>query len=144
MGILQKAGKFLGISKAGEGIATTRRILGGEVKQDIQRQEENTSQVNKILYAYKQESDPIKKKQLLNLAKNQGELGVEMSASKIDPGLNLSNKEVIGSFANIGLNVATPGAFKGGKASIIGKNAALGSAFGLASGLEKNRSVGGI
>jgi len=42
------------------------------------------------------------------------------------------------------LNIATPGAFKGGKVAIIAKNAALGSAFGTVSGLEQDRTVGGI
>jgi len=141
MGILQKTGNFLGISKFGQGLATAGRVLTGEVDQDIQRQNQNTEQVGKIIYAAKQEQDPIRKRKLLQIAAS---MGTGTSAAEIDPGLNLSNKEILGSAANVALNMATPGAFKGGKVAIIGKNAALGSAFGTASGLEKDRTVGGI
>lgn len=142
MGILQKTGNFLGINKLGQGIATTTRVLTGEVGQDIKRQEETTSQINKILYAVKQEKDPLKKRKLLELASSMGT--TNSSAMEIDPGLNLTNKEVVGSAANVVLNVATPGAFKGGKIANIAKNTALGAGFGAASGLEKNRGTGGI
>lgn len=140
MGILQKAGNFLGISKFGQGLATAGRVLTGQVDEDIKRQEEQTALQNKIFYAAKQEQDPIKRKKLLQIAATTG----GTSAMDIDPGLNLKNREILGSAANIGLNILTPGAFKGGKAAIIGKNAALGSAFGAASGMEKGRSAGGV
>ncbi len=140
MGILQKAGDFLGISKFGQGIATATRVLTGEVGQDIQRQEQQTEQQGKILYAARQEKDPAKRQKLLKLA--SGMQGT--SAAEIDPGLNLTNKEILGSAANVGLNILTPGAFKGGKAAVIGKNAALGAGFGAASGLEKDRSASGV
>lgn len=142
MGILQKTGNFLGISKFGQGLASAGRVLSGQVEKDIEAQERDTEQVNKILYAAKQEKDPTKRTKLLNIAK--GIASSSTSAMDIDPGLNLSNKEVLGSGANIILNIATPGAFKGGKAAIVGKNALLGAGFGTASGLEKNRSAGGI
>ena len=144
MGILQKTGNFLGVSKFGQGLATAGRVISGQVRKDIAKQESNTEKLNKLMYAYKKETNPIKKKKLLELAVSQGKLGNELSASNIDPGLNLSNKEIIGSAANVGLNILTPGAFKGGKATIIGKNALLGAGFGMASGLEKNRSAKGI
>lgn len=143
-GAIKKVGDFLGISKFGQGLATARRVATGEVNQDIRRQEQNTKLVDKLMYAYRQEKDPIKKKKLLDLAASQGQIGSEMSVSKIDPGLNLSNREILGSAANIGLNVLTPGAFKGGKLAVLGKNAALGAGFGAASGLEKNRSAGKV
>lgn len=143
-GIFQKTGDFLGVSKFGQGVATASRVLTGQVGQDIQNQEQNTEQVSKILYAAKQEQDPIKRTKLLNIAKDLGQIGTEMSASNIDPGLNLSKKEILGSAANVVLNTATPGAFKGTKSAIIGKNALLGSAFGTATGLEKNRSMKGV
>lgn len=141
-GILQKAGSFLGIEKFGQGLATAGRVMSGSVGRDIDRQNQNTEQVSKVLYAAKQEKDPMRRRKLLEIAQSMG--NSVPSASEIDPGLNLSNKEIIGSAANVALNVATPGAFKGGKAAILGKNAALGAGFGVASGLEKNRSVGGI
>jgi hypothetical protein len=143
-GFLQKAGDFLGISKFGQGLATTRRVLTGEVDQDIKRQEQTTEEASKILYAAKRETNPEKRAKLLQLAVSHGQLANEQSASNIDSGLNLSNKEILGSAANIGLNVLTPNVGKGGKLAVMGKNIALGAGFGAASGLEKNRSVGGV
>lgn len=140
MGLLQKTGDFLGISKFGQGLASAGRVLSGQTGQDIQRQQQDTERRNKLNYAAIQEKDPMKKQQLLQLASNVPNI----PASQIDPGLNLSNKEILGSAANVVLNVATPGAFKGGTAAVIGKNAALGASFGAASGLEKNRSTGGV
>lgn len=141
MGIIPKFAKFLGIDKFGQGLATAGRVISGEVKQDTQNQMSISNNVQMLNYAAKKEADPVKKKRLLSLA--QG-FGTGTSAAEIDPGLNLSNKEILGSAANVALNVATPGAFKGGKAAVIGKNAALGAGFGAASGLEKNRSAKGI
>ena len=132
---------FLGIKKFGQGLASAGRVLSGGVKRDIETQNRTSADVQKLVYAAKQEKNPEKKKRLLKLAQS---FGTGISATDIDPGLNLSNKEILGSAANVGLNVLTPGAFKGGKAAIIGKNALLGAGFGTASGLEKNRSVGNI
>jgi len=141
MGILQKAGKFLGIKKFGEGIATAGRVVTGQVNKDIQIQQQTSNNIQKLMYAARNESDPEKKKRLLTLAQS---FGTGTSPEEIDPGLNLKPKEILGSAANVALNVAMPGAFKGGKAAIIGKNVALGGGFGAASGLEKNRSTSGI
>lgn len=144
MGLIPKIGEFLGIKKFGQGLATSARVLTGEVGKDIKRQEQNTEQVSKIMYAYRQEKDPAKKRNLLELADSMGKLGTEMGAAKIDPGLNLNKREIIGSAANVGLNVLMPGAFKGSKAAIVGKNALLGAGFGAGSGLEKGRSASGV
>ena len=137
MGLTQ----FLGIDKFGKSLASAGRVIGGSVKKDIATQQAADEGIQKILYAARQEKDLTKKARLLEFAKrNQG----QVTAEQIDPGLKLSNKEVLGSAANVVLNVAMPGAFKGGKAAVLGKNAALGGAFGAASGLEKNRSASGV
>lgn len=140
-GAIKNLGDFMGISKLGQGIGAATRVLTGEVARDIQRQNQNSERIGKLLYAAKQERDPEKRTRLLKLA--QG-LGTGTNALDIDSNLNLSNREVLGSAANVVLNVATPGAFKGGKLARIGKNAALGAGFGAASGLEKGRSPMGI
>lgn len=145
MGVVQKVSKFLGINKLGEGVASASRVLKGEVNQDIQVQQQAEASVQKLIYAAKQEKDKNKKRRLLEMAnKLQSPQAGVTTPNQIDPGLNLTNKEVLGSAANVALNIATPGAFKGGKAAVIAKNAALGSAFGAASGLEKNRDSSGI
>lgn len=132
---------FLGVKKFGQGIASAGRVIGGSVGRDIETQNQSGENVQKLLYAARQEKDQEKKKRLLEMAQK---IGGTVSAEQIDPGLKLSNKEILGSAANVGLNVAMPGAFKGGKAVVIAKNAALGAGFGTASGLEKNRSASGI
>lgn len=143
-GAVKKLGDFLGVSKFGQGMATAYRYLKGDIKNDIQRQEQATANVDKILYAARQEKDPKRRTMLLRTANDMANLATEMSVEDIDPGVNLSNKEILGSAANIGLNILTPGGFKGSKGAIIAKNAALGAGFGAASGMEKNRSAGGI
>lgn len=140
-GAIKNTGDFLGISKFGQGIGAATRVLTGEVGADIARQNQNSERVGKLLYAAKRERDPEKRTRLLKLA--QG-LGTGTSALDIDQNLNLSNREILGSGANIALNIATPGAFRGGKLAVVGKNAALGGAFGTASGLEKGRSAQGV
>lgn len=142
MGILQKTGDFLGISKFGQGLASTYRNITGANDQAQQLQQQDQEAVSKLLYASRQEKDPTRRAKLLAIAQDIGKNSA--TASQIDPGLNLSNKEIIGSASNVLLNVATPGAFKGGTGAILAKNTALGAGYGLASGLEKNRSAKGI
>ena len=144
MGILQKTAKFIGIDKFAKGLTSAGRVLSGSVSKDRQVQQEADASVQKLLYAARQEKDPAKKARLLSLANAPGISSGTVQESEIDNGLNLSNKEILGSAANIALNIATPGAFKGGKATILAKNAGLGAAFGAAQGLEKNRSAKGI
>lgn len=134
-------GDFLGISKFGQGLASASRVLGGEVNQDIESQGRLDTMMQKVLYAARNEKDSGKRQRLLQLAQRSGRTA---SPEEIDPGLNLSNKEILGSAASLVLNVATPGAFKGGVRAVLGKNALTGAGFGLASGLEKNRSLGGV
>lgn len=137
MGLTQ----FLGIDKFGKGLATAARVLTGQVSSDIENQNKVGEMNQKLLYAAKQEKDPVKRRRLLEVAQRNGAI---IAPEDIDPGLKLTNKEILGSAANVVLNVATPGAFKGGKTAIVAKNAALGGAYGAASGLEKNRGASGV
>lgn len=141
MGVIPKIAKFLGVDKLAKGAASAYRAATGEVNQDIQTQQAGDAAVQKLLYVARNEADPAKKRRLLAMA---NKLGGSATAEDIDPGLTLSNREIIGSAANTVLNIATPGAFKGGKAAIVAKNAALGGAFGAASGMEKGRNASGI
>lgn len=142
MGIIQKTANFLGVRKLGQGIASAGRIVTGDVAQDVTLQQEADSSVQRLLYAARQEQDAQKKTRLLELANKLSPGNV--TPGSIDPGLTLTNKEVLGSAANTALNILTPGAFKGTKAAVLAKNAGLGAAFGAASGLEKNRSASGV
>lgn len=140
MGVVQKLGNFLGINKFAQGLATAGRVATGEVNQDISRQQQGIQQNSKLVYLANQEKDPVKKKKLLQMAMSS----LTATPDQIDPGLNLTNKEILGSAANVALNVALPGAFKGGKLAVVGKNALLGAGFGAAAGMEDNKSIGGI
>lgn len=143
MGILQKAGNFLGVNKFAQSLAGTVRVLSGSVAQDIKTQEEQSNNLQKITYAFKNEQDPERKARLRQLMETQLKTP-GLSATEISSELNLTPKEIYGSAANVALNIATPGAFKGSKAAVLAKNAALGGGFGAASGLEKNRDISGI
>lgn len=143
MGVAQKIGNFLGVKKFAEGLASTGRVISGSVAKDIKTQEEADNALQKLTYVFKNEKNPAKKAQLGQLLQSQ--LSAKgMSATEIDPGLNLTPKEIIGSAANVALNVAAPTAFKGGAKAVLGKNALLGAGYGAASGLEKNRTTSGV
>lgn len=173
MGILQKTANFLGISKFGKGIASAGRQLTGQVASDTENQLAVGAQNQRVLYALKNETDPIKKKHLQDFMQRQnfGDAdvsthgqrsfaGTEPTAASIDPGLSLSTKEVLGSAANTALNVTGLGSvgkgiksFSLAKAAMpvaksfarkLGENVALGTAFGTAQGLEKDRSASGV
>lgn len=133
--------QFLGIDKFGKGLASAGRVISGHVNQDIEAQQRGDASVQKLIYAAKQEKDKTKRTRLLTMAKN---LGANVAPEEIDPGLKLTNKEVLGSAANVALNLAAPNVSKGGKLAVIGKNAVLGAGFGAASGLEKNRTASGV
>lgn len=143
MGIIQKVGNFLGVNKFAQSVSDAGRVITGSVKKDIETQAKSDIALQKLTYVMKNEKDPEKKQQLKNLIQshlnNKG-----YSATEISPALNYKNREILGSAANVALNTLTPGAFKGGKAAILGKNAALGAGFGAASGLEKGRTAGGV
>lgn len=143
MGIIQKVGNFLGVKKFTDSLASTGRVLSGEVNQDIQNQTNADAAMQKLTYAMKNEKDPVKKQKLKEVLQSQLNQK-SANANEIDTGINLTPKEIYGSAANVALNVATPGAFKGGTAAVLSKNAALGAGYGLASGLEKNRNTSGI
>ncbi len=143
MGAIQKVGKFLGVDKFAGALASTGRILTGKVKDDIENQTKADASLQRLTYVFKNEKDPEKKNQLKMLIQSQLNNSLP-TPQQIDPNLNLSNKEVFGSGANVALNTALPGSSKGSKVAVLAKNAALGAGFGTASGLEKNRDVAGI
>lgn len=140
MGAVQKLGKFLGMEKFGQGIATTIRNFTGESQKDVETQEIVNTSVQKLLYAARQEKDPGRRTKLLEMAQGMTPTPLE----EIDPGLKLTNKEILGSAASTALNIVAPGGFSGGAKAVIAKNAALGAGYGAASGLEKNRSAGNV
>jgi hypothetical protein len=142
-GVLQKVAGFLGIEKAGQATATALRSpqelnqSGNDAFQAFQNQQHIIDAMRKL---------PVGSPERNHLAEflKHGMNDAPVTQEEIDPGTKLSNKEVIGSFANIGLNVATPSAFKGGLAAQVAKNAAIGAGFGAAGGLNDNKNLKGI
>ncbi len=139
--ILQKAAGFLDIEKAGQGIASSIRQLTGD----------NNQSGNEEAAAAQQQSDIMKKyapgttqrKDALSKFNKIYEGGIATQA-EIDPGSALSNKEVLGSFGSLALNVAAPSVFKGGLKAVAAKNAVVGSAFGATSAMSQKKDISGI
>ncbi len=140
-GLLQKAAGFFGVEKFGEGLATVRDYgqpsanrAGDEAFTSLQHTNDIIQAIHKL-----PKGDP-RRDHLLEYLKNSMNTSSYTPQEEVDPGTKLSNKEVIGSAANVALNVATPEAFKGGLGAQVGKNAALGGGYGLAGGLNDNKS----
>jgi hypothetical protein len=133
---VQKTAGFLGIEKAGQGLATAGRVANGAVNQTGDEEAAALGQLDNILKSTKPGSP--ERKRLMDQYNRVYRGGVDTQA-QIDPGTKLSNREVIGSFGNVALNVLTPGAFKGGLAKQALKNAGLGAGYGLAGGLYDNK-----
>jgi hypothetical protein len=170
-GLLQKAAGFLGIEKAGQGLATAYRTATGENKQTVNQNAQSLQDTSKIIQALNKlpKGDP-RRQSLLSQLKQSASGNENISEGQIDAGTNLSNREVAGSFANVGLNALAGGSVQGlkyggmvaqnaprvanvlndtarvinsgGKAVKAGKVLAEGAAFGLAGGLNNNEDNG--
>ncbi len=170
-GILQKAAGFLGIEKAGQGIASAVRNATGANNQIGTQNAQALQSQQKIINAlHKLPAGDVRRQPLLNQLKTTSGGNDRMTEGEIDPGSLLSNREVLGSFANVGLNTLAGGSLQGvkyggiitktapelantlnetarvlnsgGKAVKAGKIALEGAAFGLAGGLNNNQSNG--
>jgi|GEM_PF-2719080 len=141
-GLAQKTAGFLGIEKAGQGIATAidqsnsenANRAGSEALQSFSDTQRIIDRMHKL-----PPGSPEKQRLAAFLQRGMSDPGY-ISQEEVDPGAGLSNKEVVGSFGNVALNVATPGAFEGGLGAQVAKNAALGAGYGLAGGLTDNKS----
>ncbi len=149
--IVQKTAGALGVEKAGQGLATTARVASGSINQTGDEEVAMLKSAQDVINALQQmhdvpNTDP-KKARLLQLLREQtGARAV--TQAEIDPGTQLSNKEVLGSFGNVALNVATAGlpAPKGATAAVriakgAGQAAAVGAAQGFSQGLNDNKSI---
>lgn len=114
-GFVQKASGFLGVEKFGQGIAGAYRTVTGEVGQDIATQQGADRLTQQLVQKARPETDLVKKRRLLEVANRQG--GQSISATDIDPTLNLSNKEVLGSALNTATTVLGVGSLPGAKAT---------------------------
>ena len=123
-----KVAQATGMAKFGQGIAAAGRVLTGGVNRDIATQQAGDAKVQELITAARKQTDPVKKRRLLEMA---NKLGGSVSAEQIDPNLQLTNKEVLGSAGNVALNLATVGGLSnagrlGNVATGINKVASLG------------------
>ena len=143
-GVAQKVAGFLGIEKAGQATATALRSPK-EINQSANESAQSLLDTNKIIQQIHKlpQGDPRRQHLVEYLKHDINSLGYTPQ-SEIDPGTALSNKEVLGSFANVGLNAVAPSAFKGGALTQVAKNAGLGAGFGFAGGLNDNKDTKGL
>lgn len=138
-GLLQKTAGFLGIEKAGQGLASAGRVASGAINQTGNESGRALQDTQSIIQKMRllPLGSPERRRLADYLKRSMGDQPV--AQEEIDPGTALSNREVIGSFGNVGLNAAMPGAFKGGFRTVLAKNAGLGSGYGVAGGLNDNK-----
>lgn len=140
-GVLQKIAGFLGIEKAGQATATVLRTpqetnqSGNEAGQSLN----DTLKITKMLHSLP--ADDPRRQHLAEYLKHTMSDPGFTAQSEIDPGTQLSNKEVAGSFANVGLNALGAGEVPGlnplpeaGALGRIGNKAIQGAALGVAGG----------
>ena len=109
----------LGIQKAGQGMATAAREFTGGGNEEGDAQGQALQQLSAIMAKYPVGS-PARKAAIAKYQQlYQGGVPTE---AEIDPGTALSNKEVLGSFGNVGLLALSGGELKGaGIAADAGK-----------------------
>lgn len=148
-----KVAQFTGMAKFGQGLAAAGRTLTGGVNKDIAVQQAGDSKVQELITAARRQTDPAKKRRLLEMA---NKLGANVSVEEIDPNLQLTGKEVLGSAANTALNIASAGSLantgrvsgaisrvanigaQGGRVAKTANLAAKGGAYGYASDVAMN------
>lgn len=136
-GFLQGAANFLGIKKAGQAIASAGREITGQTKQTGQQESDLAQQTNQLIATAR--NLPVGSPERTRLIMQAYNLGKAPTQAEVDPGTALSNKEVLGSFGNVALNIAAPGALKGSLPAKITKSAATGYAFDVASKATENQ-----
>jgi hypothetical protein len=131
----------LGVKKFGQGLATAGRVASGAVNQTGEENAQalkDTAAVTAKLHELIMQGVPptdLRRLQLANyLKRTQGDQNT--TQAEIDPGTQLSTKEVLGSAANVALLATAPGAPTGGS-SLAGKIAA-GAGLGYASDVAQH------
>ncbi len=168
-GALNSAADFLGIKKAGQGLASAARVVSGSIDQTgneegqaLRSDQQIKDALNKLPIG-----DPKRISLINTLRQNQGLEPI--TQAEIDSGTTLSNKEVLGSFGNLALDIAGGSEIGGGaadsfklakpaleeaapivektlaqKATDLGtkvaKGAATGYAYDVAQNLQNNKS----
>src|SRR5882724_8654905 len=133
----------------GKGLSTVGSKIPG---QQTDQAAQNTQNVTKLLQIYHNSTDPVQKQHLADVLKS---MGTDVTATDINSGFGLSNKQVVGAAAGTALDFATAGSLKGanpaGEVNALKKigqtgikTAATGAGYGISQGLQDNKSVGDI
>ncbi len=110
-GILPKAAQFLGISKFGQGLATAGLETTGQGNQGLDSEAAAAKQLSDIMQKY----PPGSPERKAAIAKYQQlYAGGVPSQTEIDPGTQLSDKEVLGSAGNVALDAMSGGSLTSG------------------------------
>lgn len=164
--LLQKTAGFLGVEKFGQGLATAGRVLTGSINDTGNQEADALMQQSEIMKRFAPGSP--ERTQALAKFNNLYKGGIDTQA-QIDPGTQLSNKEVLGSAALTALNIASAGTLSNaGKLGTVAAginrvaapltqstklgrigNAAIGGietgvAYGAGQGLTDNKDLSGI
>jgi len=140
-GAPQKVAGFLGIERAGQGLAAVHDYGNPGQERAGNESVQSYNDTQKLIdAAHKFPPGSPERNRIADFLKRGMSDPGYISQEEVDPGTALSNKEVAGSFGNVALNTLTPGAFKGGLGAQVAKNAALGAGYGLAGGLNDNKS----
>lgn len=134
---MEKLSGLLGVEKFGQGLATAGRVATGSINKTGDQEAEAVKQLNAIMGKYPPGS-PERKRAMDQY--HQTYAGGVPTQAEIDPGSALSNKEVLGSAANVALNVAAAGL--PGPKSLLAKTVeggALGYGFDVAQKSTDNK-----
>lgn len=159
------AAGFLGVEKFGQGYATAVRVNSGEADQSGKESYQSLKDTTEVLKTlHNLPKDDPRREHLVNFLKQTIDQQSYTPQSQIDPGTTLSNKEVLGSAANVALAATMGGklsSFNGAgqvsktaqavnkvaapfsKSTVLGKAGNLGvqgAAYGLAGGLNDGKS----
>jgi hypothetical protein len=120
---IKKVGSFLGT--VGNALTSSEQTLGsglsivgfdkkgnlgtsGIAQQQADQAAQNTSNVSQLLKVYHSSSDPIQKQHIANALKS---MGTDVTATDINKGFGLSNKQVAGATLGTILDVASAGTY---------------------------------
>lgn len=125
-GFIKGAADIAGVTQAGQGLATAGRVMSGHINQTGNEEVALQQQQQSIINAIQKQTDPVLKAHLINylhILTNggadpnfhpQGSIPNQaVTQGEIDPGTQLSNKQVLGSFGNVALDVVGAGSLPG-------------------------------
>lgn len=119
---MQKVNGFagsLGVQKFGQGVSTLFDKSSQQTVSDIGEQETESQRM--LIEAIRKETDQEKKKKLVEFLKKQYGVSYQPTAEELNAGFGLSDKEFLGSAANVALLATSGGTVKAGAGKLASK-----------------------